>query len=181
MTVWLLKGFGAFGCKARGVGQADPLPGQGQQLGPRRRGEALRQEEEVAKADEAVAVQVEAGIAAAEGLGEQEEVGEAHLPVGIEVGRDLRDDGKGHRLHSFDGRLDGVGPRVVGQGHCSGGEAPVIGGVRGDGQDLLAGHHREGDRHALEDPLSGPVGPSSPPPSAETALQGRVQHCRTTV
>ena len=110
MTVSLLKGLGAF-CRScgpsgrpinsRARASSLPLAGSAKVVG---------QEEEVAEVDAAAAVEVEAGVAAAEGVCEEEEVGEAGLAVAVEVGRGFRGGGEGHRIEAGHRYSDGVGP-----------------------------------------------------------------------
>ena len=137
MTVSLLKGLGAF-CRSCGaVGQADQLPGERHQLAAGRIREVVGQEEEVGEVDAAAAVEVEAGVAAAEGVCKQEEVGEAGLAVAVEVGGGFRGGGEGDRVEAGHGCHGGVGPWSASQGQGAGGAAVFIGGGRGWGERPL--------------------------------------------
>ena len=115
----------------RSLRQPDPLPGHGQQLGPRRLPEILGEEEEVGEVHRAAAVQVEAGIAAAEGLGEEEEVGEIGHAVAVEVRRGLGRGGEGYRLELSYRCDDSVGSQLLAQRQGGARQALGVGGVGG--------------------------------------------------
>ena len=139
-----VEGVGGVLLQLRTVGQSDHLPGQGHQLAPGRLSEVVGEEEEVAEVDGAAAVEVEAWVAAAEGVCEEEEVGEAGLAVAVEVGRGLGGGGEGDGVEAGHRCGDGAGPRLASQGQGAGGAAVLIGGGGGCRESPFAGGDREG-------------------------------------
>ena len=146
MTVWLLKGLGAFCCSCGPSGR--PIRSRARASSLARAGwtKLSAKRKKSAKSTRPAVVQVEAGIAAAEGLGEEEEVPKAGHAVPVEVRGGSRRGREGHRLQIGHGDLHGAGPRLPAQGQGDRSEARGVGGVRGGGEGSLAVGEREGDR-----------------------------------
>ena len=85
------------------------------------------QQEEVGEIDAAPSVEVEAGVAAAEGVRKEDEAAAAGFADAVEVRGNFRGGGEGHRVETGHGRRDGVDSgQALGEG---GGSAAVLIGV----------------------------------------------------